>query len=247
MPRTNGAKKYSYDEVTILLNIVEKLQPIGTDMWKNVSNEFNKIARGNLWDERDEDSLKAKFKGLVSHKKPTGDPTCPSPVVRAKRIKRAIEEGVGATDLCDEVEVAEISEIPEMAEIARISGITASATSSFRSSTPTASEISANVTNSSFKSRTPPQRKISPFRNKRLKLDSKIHDIESLIFQHKHQDELKEVRLKNENELKEMKAKHENDLKDIKNDLRDFKTETRSALQQINSMIMMAVIQKQKE
>ena len=52
---------------------------------------------------------------------------------------------------------------------------------------------------------------------------------------------------KNENELKEMKAKHENDLKDINNDLRDFKTETRSALQQINSMIMMAVIQKQKE
>ena len=79
--------------------------------------------------------MKAKFKGLVSHKKPTGDPTCPSPVVRAKRIKRAIEEGVGATDLCDEVEVAEIPEIPEMAEIARISEITASATSSFRSTT----------------------------------------------------------------------------------------------------------------
>ena len=84
MPRTSGAKKYSYDEVTTLLNMVEKLQPIGTDMWKNVSHEFNKIARGSFWDERDEDSLKAKFKGLVSHKNPTGDPTCPSPVVRAK-------------------------------------------------------------------------------------------------------------------------------------------------------------------
>ena len=64
MARTAGAKKYTKEEVTELLDVVERLKPLGNDMWKNVSYEYNRAARGLKWEERDEESLKAKFKGL---------------------------------------------------------------------------------------------------------------------------------------------------------------------------------------
>jgi hypothetical protein len=50
--------------------------------------EFNRCFRESL---REGDDLKLKFRRLKSVKKPTGDPTCPPQVVRAKRIYRGIE------------------------------------------------------------------------------------------------------------------------------------------------------------
>jgi hypothetical protein len=54
---------------------------------------------------RDNDSLKLKFKSLRLARKPTGDPTCPPEVRRAKLIYRDIERNadvVGAADSEDE-------------------------------------------------------------------------------------------------------------------------------------------------
>ena len=49
--------------------------------------------------ERDQDSLKNKFDKLANIKKKTGDPTCPEPVRRAKRIARAIQNKCAAMTL----------------------------------------------------------------------------------------------------------------------------------------------------
>ena len=51
--------------------------------------------------ERDIEAIRNKFRNLKNVKKPTGDPTCPPLVVRAKRINYDIEAGVGVIDLDD--------------------------------------------------------------------------------------------------------------------------------------------------
>jgi len=64
----------------------------GMYMWETVSEKFN-----NRKDERapwrDIDSIRNKFKSLKNATKPTGDPTCPPNVIRAKRLAKEIEDG----------------------------------------------------------------------------------------------------------------------------------------------------------
>lgn len=69
-------------------------------MWGRVESEFNsrKDERAPI---RDVDSIRNKYKTLKNSKKPTGDPTCPPCVVRAIRLAREIENGVGAFNLGD--------------------------------------------------------------------------------------------------------------------------------------------------
>jgi hypothetical protein len=61
-------------------------------MWETVSEKYN-----NRKDERapwrDIDSIRNKFKNLKNATKPTGDPTCPPNVIRAKRLAKEIEDG----------------------------------------------------------------------------------------------------------------------------------------------------------
>ncbi|ETW04536.1 hypothetical protein H310_03770 [Aphanomyces invadans] len=51
---------------------------------------------------RDVDGLKRKFAQLRNHPKPSGDPTCPSDVVRAKRISRQIDNEAAVLSMKDE-------------------------------------------------------------------------------------------------------------------------------------------------
>ena len=90
MPRPGGGRNYSSDEVEVLLEVVERILPLGSNCWDRVACEFN-IARPRGTDERDGDSLKRKFKALYGVRKPTGDPTIPPQVRRAKLIKRMID------------------------------------------------------------------------------------------------------------------------------------------------------------
>jgi hypothetical protein len=73
-----------------MLDVIESMLPIGSEEWNKVAFEYNRIRkRGSS--ERDPDSLKRKFKSLYSIRKPTGDPTIPETVRRAKLIKREID------------------------------------------------------------------------------------------------------------------------------------------------------------
>lgn len=68
--------------VAALLDAVEKILPIGANMWEAVAAIYNR-ATGQ---ERDPDSLRKKFSELVNKPKPTGDPTLPPHNERAKRL-----------------------------------------------------------------------------------------------------------------------------------------------------------------
>lgn len=99
MPRNVGSSNFTREQVYALLEIIVEVKPIGAEMWRNVAHRYAALAVRKGWAERDADSLKAKYMQLLRNKKPTGDPTCPTPVKRAKRIAREIEGSVAMSTL----------------------------------------------------------------------------------------------------------------------------------------------------
>ncbi len=75
-----------------LLNVIDKILPIGNLDWEKVWHEH--LAAYHTM-ERTPESLKHKFQELIRKKNPTGDPNCPPYVCNAKKISRKI---VVATD-----------------------------------------------------------------------------------------------------------------------------------------------------
>lgn len=66
-------------------------------MWERVEQNYNsqKLAAVSLRaPERDIDAIRNKWKALKNAKKPTGDPTCPADVIRAKRLAKEIDTSV---------------------------------------------------------------------------------------------------------------------------------------------------------
>ena len=86
-------KHWKSDEIDLLLSLVEERLPLGGNEWDTLSLQYNvRRAMDLQWaPERDPDSCRTKFKTLKNVKKPTGDPTCPPNVRKAKRIRRATD------------------------------------------------------------------------------------------------------------------------------------------------------------
>jgi hypothetical protein len=85
-------------ETNNLLDMIQYKKPSGSYMWDQVCEMYNSKQERDLrglsaMPYRDVDSIRTKWKSLKSSKKPTGDPTCPPNVIRAKRIAREIENG----------------------------------------------------------------------------------------------------------------------------------------------------------
>lgn len=97
-PRRSGSAgsnaRYKNEEKHALLDIVEEVKPLGAMQWETVTSRYNVVARANEWVERTAEGLKAQFSTLKNLKK--GDAPCPSPVNRAKRIARLIQDNRGA-------------------------------------------------------------------------------------------------------------------------------------------------------
>jgi hypothetical protein len=70
-----------------MLNVINKIVPIGYPDWEKVWNEHS-AAYPTI--EQTAELLKRKFQGLVCKKNPTGDPNCPPYVHNAKQISRKI-------------------------------------------------------------------------------------------------------------------------------------------------------------
>lgn len=105
MPRTKKAQTYSVAEVNTLLEFVEKMLPIGQNEWESLVVLFNRSMYNLIGTNavpRDYESLRNKFKTLRNNKKPTGDPTCPPEVKRAKRAQKEMEKRMSVTDLDDD-------------------------------------------------------------------------------------------------------------------------------------------------
>jgi len=94
-----GVQNYSSADVNSLLDIVEEIEPLGANMWAYVAQDFSKWAIANDRPSRDPSSLKSKFDKMVKFRKPTGNPTCPPAIRRAKTIARSLLAKACATDL----------------------------------------------------------------------------------------------------------------------------------------------------
>ena len=85
--RLKGSLSYTDAEIDMLLQLMERHLPVGTQEWEYVEAEFNSA---NLKSLRDVISLRKKFNMLVKKKIPTGNPMCPPFVQRTKQIFSAL-------------------------------------------------------------------------------------------------------------------------------------------------------------
>ena len=79
-----GQHNHASTELDILLDIVEKHEPLRHNLWTVAYYEYRDWARSNNYTERDCDTFKHKFD------KKTGDPSCPPHIHRAKKTARNI-------------------------------------------------------------------------------------------------------------------------------------------------------------
>lgn len=94
-----GSKNYTPREVSILLNLVENVLPLGYQEWSIVTSQYSEWQTKNDTPVRDLQILKSKFDKLVNAKKPTGSPDCPDPVRRAKNIAKSMQSRCAAAPL----------------------------------------------------------------------------------------------------------------------------------------------------
>lgn len=88
--KRSGVVNYSQCDIDEMFAIIEEIEPIGANDWAAVAKEFEEWAKENGRPIRDATSLKAKFDRFAAVKKPTGDPSCPPNVRRAKQLAREI-------------------------------------------------------------------------------------------------------------------------------------------------------------
>ena len=87
-------KSWCSASVDVLLDVTGEQLPIGKNGWSKIEILFNRTTQQKAMPVRDAESLKRKFIQLKNHPKPTGDPSCPDDVRRAKRIQREIDNSV---------------------------------------------------------------------------------------------------------------------------------------------------------
>ncbi|KAH9464993.1 hypothetical protein Pst134EB_004490 [Puccinia striiformis f. sp. tritici] len=76
--------------------------PLGRDEWTHVLDQYNWYATSNDRSSRDLEPLKIKFRALVNHTKPTGDPDCPTYVREAKYAQRDMDKRAHVIACADE-------------------------------------------------------------------------------------------------------------------------------------------------
>jgi hypothetical protein len=92
MPRGIGWKR---PELEFLLQLIEERLPVGGEEWAKVAELHVKEYPDN---QRDKDSIKRKYSKLYLTKMPTGDPSCPWSVRRAKFINEQIKRKCDITE-----------------------------------------------------------------------------------------------------------------------------------------------------
>ncbi|KAI9990531.1 hypothetical protein PInf_018085 [Phytophthora infestans] len=100
--RTAGrGRGFTTPQVERLLSLVEQILPLGSAQWDDVHYAYNRNLPAE-WPQRDSDSLRRKFYALKNAKKPTGDPSCPPEIRRAKHVFREIEGKCSVLQLDDD-------------------------------------------------------------------------------------------------------------------------------------------------
>ena len=94
-----GKKNYKAAEISMLLDVIQEILPLGKNEWVAAHEVYKKWARENGYQERDNAMIKQKFDRMTSEKKPTGVGQCPSPIRRAKKIAQDIQLRASAGSL----------------------------------------------------------------------------------------------------------------------------------------------------
>jgi len=104
--RAGRGAGYSAAELDDLLGQIETIRPISQNEWERIHEEHERSFPG-----RDVASLRRKFRSLYSVRIPTGDPTCPPNVRRAKLALREINTRADIGDNTDyDLEIAAFGE-----------------------------------------------------------------------------------------------------------------------------------------
>ncbi len=86
---------YSQMEIDSLLDLLEEHLPIASMEWERIEN----LHKCNFpTEDRRREFLKQKFQDLYRSKIPTGDPSMPNDIRRAKRIHQLMEERINSSD-----------------------------------------------------------------------------------------------------------------------------------------------------
>ncbi|ETP00248.1 hypothetical protein F441_10953 [Phytophthora nicotianae CJ01A1] len=92
--KSGRGKSWTGPELNRMLTAVEDILPLGGNEWDVVAGRYGKELPREF-SERDVDAIKRKFLALKNALKPTGDPSCPEEVVRAKRAYYRMESRSG--------------------------------------------------------------------------------------------------------------------------------------------------------
>ena len=94
-----GSVNYSTIDISTLRDIFEEDEPFGLNTWATCALQFNSWAKDNKRPHREYESLQKKFDKPAATKNPTGDPSCPQTVRRAKHIAASIRNACFAAVL----------------------------------------------------------------------------------------------------------------------------------------------------
>lgn len=94
MVRTQGSKSFTSEETQVLLDIVDKIRPLGKQRWDEVACAYNDQAAAKDWCARDSDALKRRFMVLAYAKKPSEE--WREFMDRAGQLHQSILEEAGA-------------------------------------------------------------------------------------------------------------------------------------------------------
>ncbi|PLW21925.1 hypothetical protein PCASD_12860 [Puccinia coronata f. sp. avenae] len=87
-----GSQGYSIPDLLALVEAVQAFLPLGAQEWERVQQRYNsQYAKVEGRDIRELNSLKTKFRALVTHPKKTGDPDCPKHLCDAKATQNAMD------------------------------------------------------------------------------------------------------------------------------------------------------------
>jgi hypothetical protein len=101
--RKASAQNFNDEDKEFLITLLEEIHPIGPEMWNQVVSRYNdEYAEPNQRTTRDKDGPRTQYYKMYKTAKPTGDPTCPEYVRRAKKLKREIEDEVAMTGIDDD-------------------------------------------------------------------------------------------------------------------------------------------------
>ncbi|KAJ7041073.1 hypothetical protein C8F04DRAFT_1177631 [Mycena alexandri] len=108
--RPSGSSNFSTRDTNKVLDLVQKALPLGAKAWEAISVDYNKWAAIRNRPERPGKSVENKYKGLLKHKKPTGDPHCPPEVKRAHAIEALINQRADTRELSDSASVGAVDD-----------------------------------------------------------------------------------------------------------------------------------------